>query len=427
MFDIILTNRFRENEQNKKGSMMRNPLKKIGVSALALTLASGSFGAFEFAQGVSAPQNSPSRAAFAPMVGDDSAFAVCVTLDKEQVTGLIDAVLDQFVQVSGANSEPFIKLKGLIEPYKADPFKDAPPDVRSFMKDSGLYDARLQWGVMSCENMPQGDDFKPRGLAIAIAGNVDFERLMAALRKKCVEDPEDAVEITEVTVAGEKAYHFVPQNAATAEKAKRDGLDPYVAWLDGQLAVMAQSLDVLEKQIRLYRSGSRKNSSLVGFSPARGSVARIFCSDFGRLLRQNAKNTRAMTAVIPNGEEILFGLKDFVLDVTASPAGTLGGSIRINAESGEHAEVLRTLAKTGLMVGRAQLAQAPEKPVDLLKVLEAVKVGGVGNSFEISIDTSLPDIVKAVYPFMLKEKGSEEPRTRRSRRQMKSYSDGDLK
>ena len=405
--------------------MMRNPLKKIGVSALALTLASGSFGAFEFARGVSASPNSPSRAAFAPMVRNDSAFAVCVTLDKEQVTGLIDAVLDQFVQVSGANSEPFVQLKGLVEPYKADPFKDAPPEVRSFMKDGGLYDARLQWGVASCEDLPQGDDLKPKGIAFAVAGNVDFERFMAALRKKCAEDPEDAVEITEVTVAGEKAYHFVPQKAATAEKAKRDGIDPYVAWLDGQLVVMALSPDVFEKQIRLYRGGSRKISPLVGFTPARGSVARIFCSDFGKLLRLNAKDARAMTAVIPNGEEILFGLKDFVLDVTASPAGTLGVSIRINADSDEHAEVLRTLAKTGLMVGRAQLAQAPEKPVDLLKVLEAVKVGGVGKSFEISIDTSLSDVVKAVYPFMLKE--SEGPKARSSRRQTKSYSDGDMK
>ena len=424
MFDIIHTNRFGENEHNKKGSMMRNPLRKIGVSALALTLASGSFGAFEFARDVSAPQNSPSSAAFAPMVAEDSVFSICVTLDKKQLSRLLDTVLDQFVQVSGANSEPFVKLKGLIEPYKADPFRDAPEEVHAFLHDSGLYDADLRWVVVSLDEMPvfKDDNTIPIGSA-AVAGRIDLKKFIPAYERLISKNGAKEAEFKEVTVEGEAAWRLVQLDETT----KKNNTDTHIACLDNQLAIAALSPDSLAKQIRLYRSGRRKSPAPVGFSPARGSLVSIYSSEVGKLVQLAMKDSdaKAMTQFIPNGEEILFGLKDSVLDVTASPEGRLGAFLRVNAASEEHAEVLRTLVKTGLMLGRAQLARSPEKSGDLLKVLEAVKVGGMGNSFEVSIDISLSDVVNAVYPLMVKQ--FEEPGARRSRRQMKSYSDDDLK
>lgn len=369
---------------------MRNALKFIGVSVLALAFAHGGHGATTAAIPGSA---------FAPAARSDAAFALCTTLDKAHVLGVADAILGKLDGMFGADNGQIAEIKALIESYKADPFKDAPPDVRSFVNESGLNEARLQWAVLSCENIPDDDASEPKGLSLAVAGSVDFEKFMKALQAKCAKDPECDVKITETAVEGVKAFRFVPQEAATVKKMKDQGLDPYVASLDGRLVVMAQTRDTLAKQIRLFRGGEAKSSALDGFSPARGSVASMAITDLGGLVLKNKKDVN-FDAILPNGNAIISGLKLFVIDLQATPAGALGLSMRAQAASEEHADMLRTLFKTSLMTGRAQLAQAPDKPVGLIKLLEAVKVGGANGAMTFTANTTISDVAAAVKPFM---------------------------
>ena len=71
--------------------------------------------------------------------------------------------------------------------------------------------------------------------------------------------------------------------------------------------------------------------------------------------------------------------------------------------------MLRTFFKTGLMTGRAQLAQMPDKPVGLIKLLEAVKVGGANGAVEFSAHATISDVIAAVKPFM--EAMTDKPKT----------------
>ncbi len=322
--------------------------------------------------------------------------------------GVVDAILGKLDGMLGADNGQIAEIKALVESYKADPFKDAPPDVLSFVKESGLNEARLQWAVLSCENIPDDDASTTKGLSLAVAGRVDFEKFMKALQAKCANDPDCDVKITETAVAGVKAFRFVPQEVETIKKMKDQGLDPHVASLDGRLVVMAQTSDTLAKQIRLFRGGEARNSALDGFSPARGSVAIMAISDIGSLVQKNKKDVN-FDAILPNGNAIIYGTKLLVFDLQATPAGALGLSIRAQAASEEHADMLRTFFKTGLMTSRAQLAQSPDKPVGLIKLLEAVKVGGANGAVAFSANTTISDVVAAVKPFM--DEMTDKPKT----------------
>ncbi len=382
---------------------MKTALKFIGVPVLALAFAHGGHGATTAA----APGGAPGSA-FAPATRSDDAFSFCITLDKAHVLGVADAILGKLDGVFGADNGQIAEIKALVNAYKTDPFKDAPPDVRSFLNESGLNEARLQWGVLSCGNMPGGDDFEPKGVSLVVAGSIDFEKFMKALQAECAKDPDSDVKITETAVEGVKAFRIVPQDAETVKEMKDRAIDPCVASLDGRLVIMAQTPDTLAKQIRLFRGGEARNSALDGFSSARGSVASLVIADFGGLVKKNKQDVN-FDAILPNGGEIISGMKFFVFDLQATPAGALRLSTRTQAASEEHADMLRTFFKTGLMTGRAQLAQMPDKPVGLIKLLEAVKVGGANGAVEFSAHATISDVIAAVKPFM--EAMTDKPKT----------------
>lgn len=376
---------------------MKKTLKFIGVSVLALAFAHGGHGAATVAAQDGAP-----GIAFAPAMRNDAAFALCVTLDKAHVLGVVDAILGKLDSMFGADNGQIAKIKALVESYKADPFKDAPPDVRSFVNESGLNEVRLQWIVVSCESISISDDdaSKPQGISLAVAGSIDFEKFMKALHARCAKDPDSDTKIMETAAAGVKAFRFVPKDAATVKKMKDRGGDSlYVASLDRRLVIVAQTLDILAKQIRLFRDGEARDSALDGFLPARGSVVSLALTDLGNLVQKKQKNVN-FDARLPNGNAIISGMKLCVIDLQATPAGALGLSWRVQAASEKHADTLRTLVKTGLMMGRAQLAQAPDKPVSVIRLLEAVKVGGANGAVELSINTTISDVVAAIKQFM---------------------------
>ena len=394
---------------------------------MALTLVSASFGALQFAQGVAAAPQVGS--AFAPAYRTDAAVVAGACLDKERVWGVVDAFIDKLGAMSGAQAGEIGEVKAMLAGYKADPFKDAPENVRSFLDESGLRNADLRWAVMSFEEMP---DFSagssiPNGLSVAIAGSFDRKRVLRAFERKLSEKEVDAAKFTEEPLDGETVWHLVPLNEKSAKDMKDNNVDLYVAWLDNQLAVAALSRDALARQIRLYRRGEQKGDALRGFADA-GTVVGLFVSGVGDIIRRTAppESLEGLNA-IPNGKQIMYGLKTMAIDLKSASGEDIRLSLRVGMASEADADVIRTYVKTGLMVARAQLAQDPEV-AGLLKVLDGVKVGGAEGVLEVSLDTTVSDLADAlskVIAQMSKPKAAAPAGTGKARRSRRTAAPAD--
>ena len=120
-------------------------------------------------------------------------------------------------------------------------------------------------------------------------------------------------------------------------------------------------------------------------------------SGVGELMRQTVpvEQLEGLNA-IPNGQQIFFGLKTVAIELKSASGADIHLSFRLGAASEADADVLRTFAKTGVMVGRAQLAQSAEQAGGLLKVVDGVKVGGANGVLEISLDTTVSDLTDAL-------------------------------
>ena len=352
---------------------MRSTFKALGASALALSLAFCSHGA-----------TFPDHATFKPRVTHDVDFAFGVNLDKEQAFKVVDAyadlVFDTIKVYEEISDKEIAEAKGKIAAFKEDPFREAPGDVRAFLEKSGLRNVELYWAVLSLESFEIVDETPQLGgFSLAVAGTIDLERFISALRQ------EESIKVSfeETQVEGERAWHIVPQKRD--KEIERAHIDPYVASLDGRLVLVATSRDTLVKQIRLYRTGRGRGDALGGFSGVAGELAHLHVSHIGGLVRKYAplEDLKEINQFVPDGDRLILGLED--LDVTdrVSPRGMLSSTLVLRTASEKDAETLRTLAKAGLMVLNAKIAHEPKVPDFVKKLVRDVKVGGMEGRFEV--------------------------------------------
>ena len=257
---------------------------------------------------------------------------------------------------------------------------------------------------------------------------------MSAFERKLKEKPSDAAEFKEETVEGATAWHLVPLSEESAKDMKDNNVDLYVAGLDNQLAIAATSRDALVRQIRLYRTGEMKGATLRGF-PSAGTVAGLFMAGIGEVMRQAvpSEQLEGVNAAIPNGKQILYGMKTIAFEIKSAAGSDIHLSLQFGMASEADADVLRTMAKTGVMVGRAQLAQSAEQAGGLLKVLDGVKVGGVDGVLELSLDSTVSDLTEALSKIITEMQKSKAGGPRgagregngRRRRRTNAVTDGD--
>ena len=355
-------------------------------------------------------QNAPVRGAarsFEPKAGRDVLMTVGVTLDKQRLARIANTFIDRMEAAmsalpandGGARQEVTKSAKQFIAAFFNDPFADAPADVRAFADEVGLRNVRADWGVLSIGDIEF--DFttgspKPKympEMALAIAANIDMEKVVAYAKRKFAEDKTNDAAIKEVQVAGERAWQLVP----TTEEAKQDlaklNLDPYFASLDGQLVLFASTKTVLEKQIQLYRRGMGEGRLLREFKPGNGDLACLGVKEFGALVKKclpdPEQQMQPIKAAIPNGDKIFFGLRDVTISLSEKPDGNVSFSLKIVAASAEDADALRTLAKTSVMVGTAQLSQNPDVPKQFASSIQRLKIGGTGPVIEVTHDDVL--------------------------------------
>ena len=344
---------------------------------------------------------------FEPKAGSDALMTVGVTLDKQRITRVSNAVIDcvdtamrtHSAKASGANTEAVREVKSFIAAFLDDPFKDTPAEFREFADEVGLRNVRAGWAVLSIgdvefefTNGSPEPKYVPE-MAVAIAANIDMEKVVAYARRKFAEDKTNDAAIKEVQVAGERAWQLVP----TTEEAKKNlaklNLDPYFASLDGQLVLLASTKTVLEKQIQLYRRGMGEGRLLREFKPGNGDLVCLGVKESGAFVKKclpdPEQQMMPIKAAIPNGDKIFFGLRDVTISLSEKPDGNVSFSLKIVAASAEDADALRTLAKTSVMVGTAQLSQNPDVPKQFASSIQRLKIGGTGPVIEVTHDDVL--------------------------------------
>jgi hypothetical protein len=145
------------------------------------------------------------------------------------------------------------------------------------------------------------------------------------------------------------------------------------------------SRDTLEKQIRLYRTGEGKGDALEDFSAADGELMQLHLSGIGDLVRQNVsrRDLRVINRGIANGDELVCGLRNLDVKTTVRRDGLLSDLLRLETASEKDADTLRTLAKTGLMASKAQMARESAVPPGLTKLIDDVTIGGADRQVEV--------------------------------------------
>lgn len=371
---------------------MRVSFKMIGMSAMA----------FAFAiSGCNSKEQQSSKDGLSPKVTKDAKFALGVNLDKQQAFKVVDAYLDQVCDILQLDDSKTAVVKEKVAQYKNDLFTDAPRDVREFIEESGLGDSEFRWAVISAEDLKKvNGSLQCVGLSWAIAGKINLDKLLSAIEKKSSEKPSDAVTFKELSVEGMKAWRMEPQDDFAAQKLKDGGIDLHVTSLDGQLVLVASSRTTLEKQIRLYRDGKDEGDTLGGFAAKEGNFLHLAVNDVGALVRQNIgkSDLRGITRMIPDGDEVVLGLKSFHVDMTVSSDGTLSDTLSLMAGSEKDGETLRTFANSGLMMARALMGKDPGTPKFVLKLFEGIKIGGMGSRIQLQGSSFLLGAMGALFP-----------------------------
>lgn len=345
------------------------------------------------------------RGAFRPMVAGDVDFVIGVNLNKEQAFKVVDAYAEllftELMPLAGVDEKEIVEAKRNLADFKEEPLWKLPADGRRFLEKSGLRSAEYHWAVLSVS------DFKVvegttllGGISLAVAGTIDIEKLISALQQE--EDCDVTFEST--WIDGVTAWHIVPKKARDVREMRRQQLDPYITSLDGRLVLAAGSREALSTQIHLYRRGGGSGDALRGFSASDGELLHLHISGVGDILRKNVpqRELKALNQVIPNGDELVYGLEDLDVRLDVKPSGMVRDSLRLGTASEKDADSLRTLAKTGLMVLKAQLSQQLEKEpraTNLARnILGELKVGGTGRQFELQEGGFLAIAAGALFP-----------------------------
>lgn len=347
--------------------------------------------------------SSPRQVEFSPMVREGAPFVLGVNLDKEQAFKIVDSYVAKAMPFLKDNPDAVREIQDEVAAYKHDVFKDASEDFRKFIEDSGLREAKFRWATLSCEG-DAGNVFcaNPQlgGISWAVAVDADIKRVIAAIKKNEAEGGKRITTFEEVEIEGEQVWHVIPKESTDVRDFAKFNLDPHVASLDDRLVLMAMSRETMAKQIRLYRKGEGRGGALGGFAAADGEFLHLRLSGIGDMIRKNVKDgdLSGITTVVPNGTEIVKGLKNLDLDVNMAPDGMPSQSIVLEAASAEDAEQIRTCLIGLLAMAKLGISRNPDVPKEVKQYIGAVKIEGTANKVEVRNTDVLAVMAGALFP-----------------------------
>ena len=281
---------------------------------------------------------------------------------------------------------PLCKQYGLCV---TDLMKQAPDkDAQEIIKELGLDKADNKWvavtfDALSAEKIEKAEpDF-----AVAIATSVDLDKAVAYAQSK------EKQKFDKATIAGVPAYV-----AKQGEKA-----EAYMANLDKQLILVANTSAGLEKLIALSRDGKGASADFGSFALGANDVIRLKVAKVGENVKKalpDPEMLKMVNGVIPDGDKIVQGLGAVELAFGASDDGkNIKLDLSLDTAADADAEKLVTFAKTGLMALTAQMKEGAEKDADAkaaYEALQAVKVEAKGKVATLAASTAADAALKAL-------------------------------
>ena len=340
---------------------------------------------------------------FSPKVHEDAEIALGLNLDLQKLAKIGMGFIDQGIaMVDEENQKTLREVKEEYEKFVKDPFKGAHPDLLGFVEEVGLRNAKVGWAVASVESIAfeNGSPLPETvpGTALAIATDVDIEKIVAYANREAA---NAGFSIAEGTLAGKKAWNFLPKDEDDKRQFREKQLYPCFTSLDGQLVLIASSPSMLTKQIRLYLEGKGEGQLLREFTPADGDLVRLAVKDLGAILRTlpSREQKKINVPMVQNGNELVLGLKDVNLALTAKSNRAVAFSLKLRTASAEDAGNLRDLLKMFVSMAENPDAGMPKPVADTIK---RAKVAGSGDVLEAGLDDILAVVAGVAVPNFLK-------------------------
>lgn len=271
----------------------------------------------------------------------------------------------------------------------ADMMKQAPDkDAQEIIKELELDKAKINWlavtfGALSAEKVEKGEpDF-----GVAISSSLDLDKAIAVAEKK----NKDKNEIKKATIADVPAYI-----ALKGEKP-----EAYLANLDKQLILVANTSDGLAKLIALYRDGKGASADFGPFALGANDILRVKLAKVGENVKKALPSPDALQMVngfVPDGDKIVQGLGAVELSLGAADKD-IKLNLSIETAADADADKLVTLAKTGLMALTAQLKEGAEKDANAkmgYDALQGAKLEAKGKLATLTASVAADPALKAL-------------------------------
>ena len=260
-------------------------------------------------------------------------------------------------------------------------------DAQEIIKELELDKAQTKWlavniSEVSAAKIEKGEpDF-----AVAIATTVDLDKAIAAGDKK--------KEFKKTTIAGVPAYE-----AGDSDKKSRG----FMANLDKQLILVANSSAGLEKQIALYREGKGESKDFGAFALGANDILRVKLAKVGENVKKALHDPdmlKMVNQMIPDGDKIVQGLGTLELALGATGDGKeIKLDLSVDTAADADADKLVTFAKTGIMALTAQMKEGAAKDADAkmaYEALQAIKIENKGKTAKLSAATAADPALKAL-------------------------------
>ena len=273
---------------------------------------------------------------------------------------------------------------GMTDLMKQVPDKDA----QDIIKELELDKAQTKWiavtfDAVSAEKIEKGEpDF-----AVAAATSADLDKIVAYAEQK------KNSKFKKSTIADVPVY-------ISLKDEKEDG---FMANLDKQLVLIANSSAGLEKLIALYRDGKGASADFGSFALGANDVIRLKVAKVGENVKKALPDPEMLKMVnnfVPDGDKIVLGMGAVEFAFGASDDGkNIKLDLSIETAADADADKLTTLAKTGLMTFTAQMKEGAEKDADAkaaYEALQSVKIEAKGKVATLAASTAADAALKAL-------------------------------
>lgn len=267
-------------------------------------------------------------------------------------------------------------------------------NVALLKEEMGLDNVQLRWAALTVGQI-NGDKAPDIGLAISFTH--DAAKIVAGLEKMFM-------------VMGQGKV-FTASKFADLDGWSIDGkgklpedVKPCLASLDGEILLVGINQAMLENMIALYRDDKGgKNTSFTDISEQNDDVLGLKLTKIGATITKFI-STRQLGKQIPveNASEIIAGLEDLVIRITAKDAA-LNLSVALKAANADDAAQILAPLQAGLAMVKSGASAQIKEDKDLnrqadkiLSVLDSLKVSSNGSTVELSAELPVDLLVFAI-------------------------------